>query len=120
MHDFRRLGVWHLATQIVDAAYELSANFPQTEQYALRQQMRRAAVSIPSNIAEGAARSSIADFRRFLFIAKGSAAELETHLAIALQLGYIDAKPADIALRSVRRCQAQLTRPIQSAQLPST
>jgi len=72
--------------------------FPTDERFGLTQQMRRSAVSIPSNIAEGAARGSDPDFRRFLFIAKGSAAELETQLLVAAGLGYCVAGSESVAL----------------------
>ena len=89
--------------------------FPADERFGLTQQMRRSAVSIPSNIAEGAARGSNADFRRFLFIAKGSAAELETQLLIAADLGYVAPKSESVVrlFDDIDKTQAMLGRLIQ-------
>jgi four helix bundle protein len=75
---------------LVKAVYETTRNFPKEEVYGLSQQMRRAAVSVPSNLAEGAARTSRKEFSQFISIAKGSLSELETQLLIAADLQYID------------------------------
>jgi len=88
MQDHRRLRVWQRATDNAVAIYDLTRSFPKHEQFGLSQQMRRSAVSIASNIAEGAGRESRADFRRFCFIALGSAHELECQLEIAFRLGF--------------------------------
>lgn len=71
------------------AIYELTENFPDREKFGLSAQLRRAAVSVPSNIAEGAARNSRADFANFIRIARGSLAEIETQLLIAQRLNYL-------------------------------
>jgi len=83
-----RLDVWRDAMHLVEMVYRYSACFPDTERFSLTQQLRRSAVSIPSNIAEGAARRSQAEYFRFLSIARGSLAELDTQLQIAQRLGY--------------------------------
>lgn len=85
-----RMDVWKDAVALVHQVYEFSAAFPQDERFGLISQMRRSAISVPSNIAEGAARGSDKDFLRFLYIARGSLAELETQIIIATQLGYIN------------------------------
>jgi four helix bundle protein len=85
-----RLDIWKDAMQMVNSIYELTRHFPTSEQFALVGQMRRAAISIPANIAEGAARETDKEFLRFLYIARGSLVELETHLMIAKNLGYLD------------------------------
>ncbi|MGH8369667.1 MAG: four helix bundle protein [Gammaproteobacteria bacterium] len=80
---------WQEAIALVTKVYSLTQCFPDTERYALVQQMRRAAVSVPSNIAEGVARNSKQEFSRFLAIARGSLSELDTQLIIARNLGYV-------------------------------
>lgn len=87
MRDHSKLRVWRAACDLVVGVYELTALLPTAERYGLTSQMRRAAVSIPSNIAEGASRPSKKDFARFLGIAAGSCAELETQLYLAQRLG---------------------------------
>jgi four helix bundle protein len=81
---------WKTAIVLVKVVYQLTQKFPAAELYGLSAQMRRAAVSVPSNIAEGAARTGRREFAQFLSIAKGSLSELETQLFIAAELGYID------------------------------
>jgi four helix bundle protein len=87
--SFRDLQVWQRAMQLAVAIYRLTQDFPREEQYGLTSQIRRAAVSIPSNIAEGQGRVNIGEFRQFLGIARGSTCELQTQLEIAraLKLG---------------------------------
>jgi len=86
--NFRDLKVWQLGMQLAEEVYRLSQGFPKHETYGLGSQMQRAAVSIPANIAEGHAMGSTKDFLRFLGIAQGSLAELETHLMLAERIGY--------------------------------
>ena len=91
---YKNLLVWQKAMALVTRVYEISRGFPKEEIYGLTSQIRRAAVSVPSNIAEGQARLHTGEFRQFLGIAKGSLAELETQLMIAQNLGYlVDANP---------------------------
>lgn len=90
MHNFKELKIWKLGMQIVEDIYLLSKNFPQEEQFGLTNQLRRAAFSIPSNIAEGAGRGSNRDFNRFLDITNGSINEVETQLLLAIRLGFIE------------------------------
>lgn len=88
--SYRELDVWREAVDLVEAIYAISATFPSDERFGLTTQIRRAAVSVPSNIAEGHARPSTRDFLRFLAISLGSLAELETQLVIAGRLGMIE------------------------------
>jgi len=88
VESYENLIVWQKPMDVVYAIYKLTENFPREEIYGLTSQMRRAAVSIPSNIAEGSRRSSRKDFRSFLINAYGSGAELETQIKIAKHLGY--------------------------------
>jgi four helix bundle protein len=80
---------WQEAIKLVKATYLLTQPFPREEQFGLISQMRRAAVSVPANIAEGAARSTAKEFTHFLSMARGSLSELETYLVIARELGYV-------------------------------
>lgn len=87
--SYKDLIVWQRAMDLVEEIYRISKEFPKEEIYGLTNQMRRAAVSIPSNIAEGQARRSTAEFKRFLSISMGSLAELETQILIAQRLNYL-------------------------------
>ena len=75
--------------RVAKEVYSVTESFPADERFGLTQQIRRSAVSIPSNIAEGAARATAPDFRRFLSIAKGSASELDSQIELAMRLGYL-------------------------------
>ena len=89
MKTHEDLVVWNKAIEFVVQLYKLTENFPENEKYGLTNQMRRAAVSIPSNIAEGAARSSDKEFVRFLYMSRASAVEIETQLLIAENLRFV-------------------------------
>ena len=88
-----RLDVWRDSMALVETVYRLSRSFPDSERFALISQVRRSAVCVPSNIAEGAARRSTAEYLRFLSIARGSLSELDTQIQIATRLGYSEASP---------------------------
>ncbi|MHB1053573.1 MAG: four helix bundle protein [Thiobacillus sp.] len=85
----RSLNAWKQAMELVVSVYSVTATFPQHEQYGLVSQLRRAAVSVPANIAEGAARNGSKEFLHFLGIASGSLSELDTLIDLARQLGYV-------------------------------
>jgi four helix bundle protein len=87
--NFRDLDVWRLGMEIVVDVHKCTKGFPKEEMYGLVSQMRRAALSIPSNVAEGFNRYHNKEYRQFLYIALGSCAELETQMEISLLLGYI-------------------------------
>ena len=87
---YKKLIVWQKAMELVRSVYRLSKGFPTDERYALTDQLRRAAISIPSNIAEGCGRTSRKDYAHFLSIARGSLYETMTQLQIAQDLGYIE------------------------------
>ena len=89
MQGFRNLNVWQKAHDLTLAVYKATASFPGEELYALTSQIKRASSSIGANIAEGCGRGSDADFTRFLFIAMGSASELENHLELGKDLGFL-------------------------------
>lgn len=86
LNSYKELVVWQKAIDVTREVYEITSLFPQSELYGLTNQMRRSAVSIPSNIAEGYKRRSLGEYVRFLTIADGSAAELETQIIIAEKL----------------------------------
>lgn len=89
---YKKLIVWQKAMDLVVAVYECTKDFPKEELYGLRAQMQRAAISIPSNIAEGSRRGTRKDYRNFLLNAYGSASELETQVDISKRLGYVKVK----------------------------
>ena len=89
MRDFTQLEVWRKAKDLVIDVYRETSRFPAAEQYGLCSQLRRAAVSITANIAEGTGRGSDVDFARFLEMALGSASETRSHLLLAEELGYL-------------------------------
>lgn len=121
MRSYRELVVWQRSMELVREIYALTASFPKEERFGLTVQMRRAAVSIPSNIAEGFVRKNTKEFIQFLLIAFGSAAELETQLEIAEMLGYLkknDVKPTPQklieVLKMLNALQRNLRKPGQS------
>ena len=99
--SYRDLVAWQKATELVYSIYRLTLRFPDTEKYGLVSQLRRAAVSIPSNIAEGKGRHSDVDMCRFFNISRGSLHEVETQLLIANHLGFIQEEEADRSLAQV-------------------
>jgi four helix bundle protein len=86
----KKLIAWRKSMDLVEKVYELTKNFPREEVYGLSSQLRRAAVSVPSNIAEGAADRSTVQFRNYLSVAIGSLNEIDTQLEIALRIGYLN------------------------------
>ena len=95
MHNFKELIVWQKSRYLVKDIYKITQKFPDDERFGLTQQIRRASVSIPSNIAEGSGRGTNVDFARFIDIANGSAFEVETQLYLALDLEYISQSEFD-------------------------
>ena len=113
MHNFKQLQVWQMAMSMVKDIYVAISNFPPEEKYGLAQQLRRSAVSIPSNIAEGSGRNSAIDFARFLSIANGSAYELETHLIICQEVGLLSADDTHTIQIQLEAVQKMITKLIQ-------
>ena len=107
---FRELEVWQLAMTLAKQVYELTSGFPREERYGLSSQLQRSAVSIPSNIAEGNARNSTRDYARFVSIASGSTAELQTQLLLSGVLGLGDATCRTEALELCDRIGQMLLR----------
>lgn len=98
MLSYQDLNVWQKAMDLVEEVYKLAKLLPKEETYALSDQMRRAAVSIPSNIAEGKSRDSVKEYKQFVSIARGSASELNTQILICIRLQLISENDAQIAL----------------------
>ena len=108
-HNFRDLDVWKKAISFVSRVYALTSSFPSSELYGIVSQMQRAAVSIPSNIAEGAGRDSNADFSRFISVAEGSACEIETQITIAHEISYIKDEEYNSFLAEIHEIQRMLS-----------
>ncbi|NCD41217.1 MAG: four helix bundle protein [Bacteroidia bacterium] len=89
MRDFRKIKAWALGDDLTVAVYRATDSYPKSEQYALASQIRRAAYSVPSNIAEGASRKTKRDYLHFLYISRGSLSEVEYFLHLSRRLGYL-------------------------------
>jgi len=109
MKTYRDLLIWQKSMALVTEIYKLSKTFPSDESYGLSSQMRRCAVSIPSNIAEGYGRNSTSDYIRFLRIATGSLDELQTQLDISLNLRYLNKSDFDKLYESTREIERMLS-----------
>jgi four helix bundle protein len=113
MQDFKRLIVWQKSHTLALRVYEVTAKFPRTEIFGLTSQMRRAATSIPSNIAEGSCRGGNRDFARYLHVAIGSAAELEYDLLLSCDLAFLEKDQGVQLEREVIEIKRMLTGLIQ-------
>jgi four helix bundle protein len=98
MFDFRKLTIWQEGHQLTLSIYQVTRQFPKEELFGLTGQMRRAAASVPHNIAEGCGRSSYADLARFITMSMGSASELESQLLLAQDLTYLAPNDAEVLL----------------------
>lgn len=104
IRSYEDLIVWQKAVDLCKQVYEFSASFPPDERFGLISQIRRSAVSIPSNIAEGYGRGTPSEYMRFLRVARGSLYELETQLVIAARLGFLDAARFQEIREHTREC----------------
>lgn len=111
------MDVWKVSLELVEKIYKTTGGFPNEEKFGLTNQMRRAAISIPSNIAEGSARFHSREFVQFLYIAMGSLSELETQLIICSRLQIIKSEPADI-FADLTRIRQMLKALIRSKSAP--
>ena len=116
---YRDLIVWQKAMQLVTEIYKLTENFPKSETFGLRSQLRRAAISIPSNIAEGQGRDSSKEFCHHLSIAYGSLTEAETQIQIASNLGYITKDEAGKVLAQCNEVGRLLNGLLRSLRVPT-
>lgn len=114
MKDFRQLKVWEKAHQLALAVYKVTKGFPKEELYGLTSQIRRASMSIPTNIAEGCGRNTDADFARFLQIAMGSASETEYQLLLSHDLGFLPKEQYEKLNTDVTEVKRMLTSFIQT------
>lgn len=117
IQSFKDLIVWQKATDLVIKIYDLTQHFPKEELYGLSSQMRRCAVSIPSNIAEGSNRGTRKDFSQFLRIAYGSGAELETQIEISKRLsfsGELDYNVIDTTLNEIMKMLVSLIKKLKT------
>lgn len=106
--EYNKLEVWIEARKLVNLLYDSSKSFPKEEMFGLTNQMRRAAISVPSNIAEGCGRQSSKDTLHFLHISRGSLYELETQYYLALDQNYIDVENFNIVLEQIQSCKKLL------------
>lgn len=105
MHKFKELKIWQRSIELVTEIYKVTATFPDKERFGLINQINRAAVSIPSNIAEGAGRNSTKEFMHFLSIAHASSYETETQLIIAHNLNYLLKNELDVLIERINEWQ---------------
>ena len=110
----KKLDVWQQAIKLTQTIYEMTREFPAEEKFGLVSQMRRAAVSIPCNIAEGAARQGKKEFRNFVSMAQGSLSELDTQLELAVLLGYLNRERLGKLSNQLLRIDKMLTGLIRS------
>jgi four helix bundle protein len=109
VQDYTDLRVWQLGMDLAVALYDATKTFPADERFGLTSQLRRAGVSVPSNIAEGNARNSTADYLRFLRLSRGSLAEIMTQLFISKRLGYLPDEASALLLTKTEDLLRQLT-----------
>ncbi|MEI6085462.1 MAG: four helix bundle protein [Verrucomicrobiota bacterium] len=114
MKSYKELEVWQQAVELTVAMYRATAKFPAEEKFGLVSQLRRAASSVPANIAEGWGRGSTKEYIQFLLIARGSLMEVETHLIIAARLDYLDRPRLDQLQSDIQRIGMMLNGLIQS------
>lgn len=112
--DVKELLVWRKSVEFCKTLYEATACFPKSELYGLTSQMRRAAVAIPSNLAEGRGRGTRKDYRQFVVISRGSAAELETQLIISQELRFLSDEDAHCLLKDLREIMRMLNGLVRS------
>jgi four helix bundle protein len=117
MRDYKKIDAWKLADDLTVAVYGTTRAFPRDELYGLTSQLRRAASSVPANIAEGSARESKRDYLRFLYIARGSLSECQYFIHLAHRLGYVndqDAAPLQEQTQQTFRCLHGLIKAVEN------
>ena len=114
LKNYKELEVWRKAKDFAVEMYRVTESFPRTEQFGLTSQIRRAGTSIAANIAEGWGRGSTGEYIHFLLIARGSSMELETHLIIAAEVGYLSKEQLDECQKHIQGIGQMLNRLIQA------
>ena len=114
LKNFKELKVWQKSYELCIEVYKITKSFPNEEKFSLTSQMRRAAISIPSNIAEGYGRKTIPDYVRCLYIAYGSTCELETQILLSGDLNYLNEENRNILLEKTREVERMLMALIKS------
>ena len=114
MKSYKELGVWRKAVSLALDGYKLTSHFPDSEKFGLTSQIRRAATSIPANIAEGWGRGSTKEYVQFLLVARGSLMELETHLIISHNLQYLNDAQLTAAQAQIEEVGKMLNGLVQS------
>lgn len=120
IESYRDLRVWQKGVDLTERVYDLTRGFPSEEKFGLSSQLRRAAVSVPSNVAEGWGRNSTGAFVRFLRIAHGSLTEIETQVTIAHRLGYLDRHEKEALLKETTAERKMILALIRSLNNQST
>lgn len=108
MHNFRKLKAWNASFTFTKQVYKVTNKFPKEEVFGLTSQIRRSAVSIPSNIAEGCGRGTDKQLMHFLDIAQGSACELETQLLLAMEMTYMTKNEGDVLIQKLQEVQKMI------------
>lgn len=108
MRNFKNLQIWKDGIELVKKIYEMTENLPKEEKYGIKSQITRAAISVPSNIAEGCSRNSDIEFKRFLEIAMGSLFEIETQLFLCIELEFISTKKYDFLFDLIHKEAKQI------------
>lgn len=108
MHNYKELEIWKSSIKYCTLIYKITANFPEEEKFGLVSQLRRACISVPSNIAEGSARSSDKDFIRFLEYSLGSCREIDTQLLVSVDLEYIAINEIELLSNELNRIMVMI------------
>lgn len=108
-HNFKNLNIWKLSIELADEIYPITESFPKNEEFGLKSQIRRCAVSIASNIAEGSSRTSQKDFNRFLEISLGSLYELQTQIIISSRRDYIEQSKFELIENKITELQRMIS-----------
>ena len=116
MHNFKGFKIWSRSLDFAAELYRTTEGFPKSEIYGITNQIRRSAVSIPSNIAEGAGRGSNKEFIRFLYYSYGSSCELETQLILSGKLGYIESHTVKVFSQTIDELQKMIFKLIEKYQ----